>query len=83
VEASAARLDAGTAVAQEHTFDELMLLYMSNVSANKRASERDRFSAKRLYPVFTGRVLERLGAAEARTYIASRRAAGAQPGTIN
>lgn len=68
---------------QGHSFDELMLMYLGQVSPAKRAGERDQFSAKRLYPRFSGRVLETIGAADARAYVAERTAEGAQPGTVN
>jgi integrase len=66
-----------------HSFDELMLMYLGQVSPGKRAGERDQFSAKRLYPAFSGRALETLGAADARAYVGERTAEGAQPGTVN
>ena len=68
---------------QGHSFDELMLLYLGQVSPSKRAGERDHFSAKQLYPRFTGRTLETLSVADARAYVAKRTAEGAQPGTVN
>ena len=72
-----------TPVAQGPTFDELLLAYLGQVTPAKRAPERDRYSAKALMPVFTGQVLADIGAAEVRGYIATRTAAGIQPGTIN
>lgn len=65
------------------TFDDLLLLYLEQVTPTKRAPERDKSSAKVLFPVFTGRDLASIGAAEVRGYIASRRAGGIAPGTIN
>ena len=65
------------------TFDDLLLLYLAQVTPTKRAPERDPFSAKALFPFFSGRRLAAIGAAEVRGYIASRTAAGAAPGTIN
>ncbi|WP_295449106.1 site-specific integrase [uncultured Thiodictyon sp.] len=64
------------------TFDALMLAYLKGPSADKRA-DRDRYSAKHLYPAFTGRNLATLAPSDVRRYIDDRRAAGAQPGTIN
>lgn len=64
------------------TFDQLMLLYLKGPSAEKR-SERDRYSAKRLYPVFTGKVLEDIRGADVRAYIEQRRAECVTAGTIN
>jgi len=60
-----------------------MLLYLGQVSSAKRAGERDRFSAKQLYPRFSRRVLETLGVADARAYVVERTAEGAKPGTVN
>lgn len=68
---------------QGHSFDELMLLYLDGPSKAKRSPERDRYSLKRLYPVFSGRLLEKLGVADARRYIAERQSQGVQSGTIN
>jgi len=65
------------------TFDELMLHYLDSTRNEKRATERDRYSAKRLYPAFTGRDLGTLTANDIRDYVADRKAAGAGPGTIN
>jgi integrase len=65
------------------TFDDLLLLYLAQVTPTKRAPERDPFSAKALFPFFSGRRLAAIGAAEVRGYIATRAAAGAAPGTIN
>ncbi|WP_295401545.1 hypothetical protein [uncultured Thiocystis sp.] len=65
------------------TFDDLLLLYLDQVTPTKRAPERDQWSAKALFPAFTGRRLDGIGAAEVRGYIASRRAGGIAPGTIN
>jgi hypothetical protein len=64
-----------------HTFDELMLLYLQQVTPTKKAAERDRYSAQRLYPVFTGRYLDTLTRADVRQYHA-RRSAEVSPGTI-
>lgn len=65
------------------TFDDLMLLYLDQVTPIKRAPERDRYSSKALFPAFSGKRLTSIGAAEVRSYIASRIKAGAAPGTIN
>lgn len=67
----------------DSTFDDLMLLYLDQVTPTKRAPERDQYSAKALFPVLTGKPLTAIGAAEVRGYIASRTKAGAAPGTIN
>ncbi|TQF00217.1 MAG: site-specific integrase [Spiribacter salinus] len=65
------------------TFDELMLHYLDSTRDEKRATERDRYSAKRLYPAFTGRDLATLTPGDIRDYVNDRKAAGAGPGTIN
>jgi predicted RNase H-like HicB family nuclease len=65
------------------TFDELLLAYLEEVTTTKRAPDRDKWSAKALQPHFTGRALSDIGAAEVRRYIATRKAAGAAPGTVN
>jgi excisionase family DNA binding protein len=65
------------------TFDDLLLLYRQQVTPAKRAPERDRRSAKALFPAFTGRVPESVKAAHVRGYIAGRTAAGITAGTIN
>ncbi len=48
------------------TFDEMMLAYLEGPGLDKRSAERDRYSAKRLYPVFTGRELRTLTASDIR-----------------
>ena len=65
------------------TFDDLMLAYLTKVSPTKRAPERDRWSAKSLYAIFSGRTLASIGAPEVRGFIAGRIADGIAPGTIN
>lgn len=60
-----------------------MLAYLGQVTPTKRAPERDKYSAKALYHVFTGKRLDQIGAAEVRGYIAGRTAAGIAPATIN
>jgi phage recombination protein Bet len=68
---------------EDATFDDLLLLYLEQVTPTKRDPRRDRFSAKALFPMFTGRNLTNIGAAEVRGYIASRTAAGIAPSTLN
>jgi integrase len=60
-----------------------MLHYLDGPSARKRDQERDRYSAKQLYPVFSGRELNTLGAADVSAYIQQRLREGVQPATIN
>lgn len=68
---------------ERSTFDDLLLLYLEQVTPTKRVPERDSWSAKALFPVFTGRLLSEIGAADVRAYIAKRCAAGIAAGTIN
>jgi len=65
------------------TFDELMLTYLKSTAGEKRATERDRYSVKRLFPAFTGRELHTLRPSDIRAYIDERKDDGAGPGTIN
>lgn len=67
----------------DSTFDDLMLLYLDQVTPTKRAPERDRYSSKALFAVFSTKRISTISAAEVRGYIASRTGAGAAPGTIN
>ena len=64
-------------------FDELLLLYLQGPSTRKRAAERDHFSAKQLFQVFSGRDLNALGSADISGYIEGRMKTGVEPGTIN
>lgn len=65
------------------TFDDLLELYLTRVTPTKRAPDRDRWSARSLYPIFTGRRLADIRGPEVRAYIAARQATGIAPGTIN
>lgn len=65
------------------TFDELMLLYLDGPSTRKRDTERDQYSAKQLYPFFSAREMNSLGAADVTAYINQRLQQGIEPGTIN
>jgi integrase len=69
--------------APSKSFDELMLVYLDGPSRKKRSSERDRYSAKRLYPFFTGRELHTLTASDVTAYVQSRERDGVGPATIN
>lgn len=66
-----------------HTFDELMLAYLADTQTVKRSAERDSYSAKQLYPMFTGRTLDSLTPGDIRQYIRQRTEAKVQPATIN
>lgn len=63
------------------TFDELMLDYMHEVQ--KKSSDRDRCSIKRLYPFFSGHDLGSINSSDVREYINQRRNKGIAPATIN
>ena len=65
------------------SFDEMMLAYLDGPSARKRDTERDQYSAKQLYPFFTGKEMNCLGAADVSAYIKQRLAEDVEPGTIN
>jgi integrase len=67
----------------DHTFDELIVDYLASGSAIKRSAERDKYSAKRLYPHFTGRYLSEITVADIHAYSQARREDGAKPSTIN
>ncbi|MFO1351545.1 MAG: site-specific integrase [Gammaproteobacteria bacterium] len=67
----------------DHTFDELMLAYLRETQEIKRSADRDRYSLKRLYPVFTGRTLASLSIQDVRAYISARRQEGVGASTIN
>lgn len=60
-----------------------MLAYLGQVTPTKKAGERDKYSARRLFPEFSGRVLEALTVTDSRAYVVKRATEGAQPGTIN
>jgi integrase len=65
------------------TFDDLLLAYLREVTPRKRAPERDTYSARRLFPYFTGKALSAINAPEVRGYIAQRQHDGASAGTLN
>nr|WP_157639633.1 site-specific integrase [Lamprocystis purpurea] len=66
-----------------YTFDDLLLAYLDQVTPTKRAPERDRWSAKALFPAFSGKTLASIDGAEVRAYIAKRTAQGIAAGTLN
>ena len=76
LEASIQRRSGGSVETPVHTFDELMLVYLAGPGKEKTDTERDRYSAKRLFPFFTGRVLEQLTGVDVRRYIEQRRVDG-------
>jgi len=83
LEASITRCKGPAPESEGYTFDELMLAYMQGPSTEKRSPERDRYSIKSLYPIFTGRVLTTLTTMDVRNYILGRKSDGVSPGTIN
>ena len=68
---------------RNHTFDDLILAYLEEVTPKKRDPTRDHYSAKHLQPVFTGKALADIGVAEVRAYLKQRQAEGASAGTLN
>jgi integrase len=66
-----------------HTFDELMLLYLEGPGTEKRSAERDHFSAKRLFPFFSGRPLAGIVGSDVRAYVEQRLNDGVGNTTIN
>ncbi len=64
------------------TFEELMVAYLK-ANAGKRSADKDRQRTKNLLRFFGGSVINELGAAEVRQYIAMRRDDGVKPSTIN
>ena len=64
-------------------YDDLMLRYLQGPSQDKKAHDRDLFSAKKLTPFFQGRALNDLGPADIQAYIDDRRTEGVGPGTVN
>jgi integrase len=68
---------------QGATFDDLVLAYLREVTDHKRGARRYHSAARALFPFFTGRLLQEIGAQEVRAYIAHRQAQGRQPGCIN
>lgn len=66
----------------ERTFDELMLRYLEEVSVKKRSAERDRYSVKQLYSVFSGVSLDQVTADMVSGYKAKRSGEGVTDSTI-
>lgn len=55
------------------TFDELMVLYLKSRTPHKRDPARDRYSAKQLYPFFSGLELRDITGPMVSEYVAKRR----------
>ena len=64
------------------TFDELMLRYLEEASTKKRSAERDRYSAKQLYQVFSGVPLDQISADMISGYKNKRTQQGVTDSTI-
>lgn len=62
-------------------FEDVVSYYVA--STTHRSKERDKYSLKRLQPVFAGRRISDIRRADVRSYIAVRRSAGASVGTID
>ncbi|MDD2770187.1 MAG: site-specific integrase [Methylococcus sp.] len=60
-----------------------MLAYLDGPSQEKRSRARDEYSVKRLFPIFQGRELGSLTAADVRGYIVKRQGDGVAAATIN
>lgn len=67
----------------QHTFDELMVAYISATRDEMRSPERVVYAVKRLQPFFTGHVMETLSRAEISAYIGKRKQDGVGSATIN
>jgi len=67
----------------EHSFEELMVRYISATSDEMRSPERVGYAVKRLQPFFEGRMMERLRRSDISVYIEQRKASGVGPATIN
>jgi len=68
--------------APEHSFDELLLMYIKSSQPRLRAPERDLTSARRLKPFFSGMAMSEITGRVVSEYIATRRN-DVGPGTIN
>ncbi len=67
----------------EHTFDELMVRYIESTRDEMRSPERVGYAVKRLQPIFTGKIMERLRRSDISVYIEKRKADKVRPATIN
>lgn len=65
------------------TFDQLMLKYFKVIQGEKRSTEREVYTLRKLQPFFTGRDLLTLKRSDIRAYIEKRRDDGVKNGTIN
>lgn len=67
----------------DHTFDEMMLLYLKATQPYKRSAASDRNRARTLLQFFSGRSIYSLGSADRRAYIEHRRDQNKSGATIN
>lgn len=81
------RLEAGQQPAPGQgggiTFDELMVLYLREVSEQKKDPVRDWNSLAHLKPAFSGKLVQEISRADVNAYIQNRKAAEAAASTIN
>lgn len=62
-------------------FDDLMLRYLTETEG-KKSHDRDLSSAKRLYPHFSGKIIQEIAADDVSNYKQARRKDGVKDGTI-
>jgi len=67
----------------EHTFDELMVRYITATRDEMRSPERVGYAVEKLRRVFSGRIMERLRRSDVSVHIEKRKAEGVGPATIN
>ncbi len=67
----------------DHTFDEMMLIYLKATQPFKRSAASDRHRTRTLLKVFSGRSVYSLGSVDRREYINTRLAQGRAGATIN
>lgn len=67
----------------EHTFDELMVRYITATRDEMRSPERVAYAVRKLQGIFGGKTMERLRRSDVSTYIEARKKEGVGPATIN
>lgn len=67
----------------EHTFEEMMVRYITATRDEMRSPERVGYAIKRLQTFFEGKTMERLRRSDISAYIEQRKASGVGPATIN
>jgi integrase len=67
----------------EHTFDDMMIAFISAKQDEWRSRERVKYAGQRLQPHFTGMVAERIRRPDVAAYIAKRKVDGVAARTIN